>query len=487
MIVSLYTSRVVLQSLGVVDYGIYNVVGGVVAMFTILSSSLSAAISRFITFALGKEDLSYLKQIFATSLTIQLFLILIISILLETIGVWFLNNKMVIPDNRMDAAFVVFQFSIITFIINLFTTPFNASIIAHERMSAFAYISILDVLFKLFVAFIINYNPFDRLVFYGMLLMLMSLLTCVLYIVYCLSNFDECRTGPSLNNQTMKQMFGFAGWNFIGATSAILRDQGGNIIINLFYGPVVNAARGVAMQVNTAVSGFVTNFMTALNPQITKSYATGNYEYMMKLVFQGARLSYYILLILSLPILVSTPYILDLWLVDVPTHAVSFVRLVLLFTMSESLAYTLVTAMLATGNIRNYQLVVGGCQMLNLPFSYILLKNGFPPETIMVVAIIISVVSEFARLYMLKGLIHLSVKEFLKDVYLNVIIVTVFAAVLPFILSLYMDVNFTSFFILSIISVFSTILSVLFIGCNKDERVLVKNYITKALNKINNR
>ena len=220
MIVSLYTSRVVLQSLGVVDYGIYNVVGGVVAMFTILSSSLSAAISRFITFALGKEDLSYLKQIFATSLTIQLFLILIISILLETIGVWFLNNKMVIPDNRMDAAFVVFQFSIITFIINLFTTPFNASIIAHERMSAFAYISILDVLFKLFVAFIINYNPFDRLVFYGMLLMLMSLLTCVLYIVYCLSNFDECRTGPSLNNQTMKQMFGFAGWNFIGATSA---------------------------------------------------------------------------------------------------------------------------------------------------------------------------------------------------------------------------------------------------------------------------
>ena len=202
------------------------------------------------------------------------------------------------------------------------------------------------------------------------------------------------------------------------------------------------------MQVNTAVSGFVTNFMTALNPQITKSYATGNYEYMMKLVFQGARLSYYILLILSLPILVSTPYILDLWLVDVPTHAVSFVRLVLLFTMSESLAYTLVTAMLATGNIRNYQLVVGGCQMLNLPFSYILLKNGFPPETIMVVAIIISVVSEFARLYMLKGLIHLSVKEFLKDVYLNVIIVTVFAAVLPFILSLYMDVNFTSFFIL---------------------------------------
>ena len=487
MIVSLYTSRVVLESLGIEDYGIYNVVGGVVAMFTLLSNSLSSSISRFITFALGKNDLSNLKKVFATSLTIQIILILVIFILLETVGVWFLNNKMVIPDNRIDAAFMVFQFSIITFVISLFTTPFHALIIAHERMSAFAYITILDVFFKLFVAYIINYNPIDRLVFYGLILMVMSLLTCMLYIIYCYRNFIECRTGPIFDKQTMRKMFGFAGWNFIGASSAVLRDQGGNILINLFYGPVVNAARGVAIQVNTAVSGFVTNFMIALNPQITKSYAMGDYEYMMKLVFQGARLSYYILLILSLPILVSTPYILNLWLVEVPDHTINFVRLVLIFTMSESLANTLITAMLATGNIRNYQLVVGGCQMMNLPISYILLRNEFPPETIMIVAIIISIVCEFTRLYMLKGLIHLSVKSFLKDVYFNVIVVSVLAAIVPIVLNHYIHINFFSFLIITIVSVISAVVSILLIGCNRDERILVKSYITIAKNKINKR
>lgn len=488
MLVTLYTSRVVLRELGVDDYGIYNVVGGVVAMFNVISGALSSAISRFITFELGKGNLDKLKKVFSSAITIQIFIALVIFILAESVGLWFINNKLVIPVERLDAAHWVFQFSIMTFAVNLISLPYNATIIAHERMSAFAYISIIEVISKLGIAFCLGFAPFDRLVFYALLLMIVAVVIRMIYAYYCRTHFDECASYRFiLDRSLLKEMFGFAGWNFIGTSSAVLRDQGGNILLNMFYGPEVNAARGLAMQVSHAVQGFVTNFMTALNPQITKSYASGQHDYMMTLIFQGARLSYYILLLLSLPIIFNTSYLLSIWLETVPAHTVIFVQLVLVFAMSESLATPLVTAMLATGKIRNYQLLVGGLQLMNLPVSYFLLRAGYPPQIIFIVAICISVACEMARLYMLRKMIKLPVKDFFTKVYLNVMAVTLVASVLPYLFVTNMETSFVNFIASCMVCVISTMTSIYLIGCNKDDRKLVHSFLSNIVQKLKRR
>lgn len=473
MAVSLYTSRVVLNALGVEDFGIYNVVGGIVAMFTVLSGSLSAAISRFITYELGKGNQDNLNKIFSSAVTIQLGLAGIIILLAETIGLWFLNVKMNIPEIRMGAANWVFQFSILTFAINLISVPYNASIIAHEKMSAFAYISILEAIGKLTIAFLIVISPMDKLIFYAILMCLVAIIIRFAYGNYCKRHFSECTYHFIWDKQLLKQMFGFAGWNFIGAASAVLRDQGGNVVINLFCGPSVNAARGIAFQVNNAVNQFVTNFMTALNPQITKSYASGEKEYMMTLIFQGARLSFYMLLLLSLPILTNTHYILELWLKTVPEHTVYFVQLVLIFALSESIAQPLITAMLATGRIRNYQIIVGGLQMMNLPISYLLLRLGFFPEIVIITAIGISQCCLAARLILLKGMIGISIRKYLQKVYFNIIAVSIAAVILPLISTNYIEESFINFIFISLIAVICTITSIYFIGCNHQERQFI--------------
>ena len=329
MFVSLYTSRVVLRALGIMDYGVYNAVGSTVAMFSVLSGSLSSAISRFITFELGRGNIAKLKRVFSTAIIVQLILALVIVLVAETIGLWFLNHKMVIPPERLLAARWVYQFSIITFVVGLISVPYNAAIIAHEKMATFAYIGIFEALAKLGVAFAISTAQCDRLILYGLLLMGIAVTVRFIYGVYCKRRFEECTYRFVYDKGLLKEMTSFAGWNFIGASSAVLRDQGGNIILNIFGGAAVNAARGFAIQISTAIQSFVQNFMTALNPQITKSYANGNHEYMMSLIFRGARFSYYILLLLSLPVIINADYILRLWLVDVPDHTTAFVQLVL--------------------------------------------------------------------------------------------------------------------------------------------------------------
>lgn len=484
MAVSLYTSRVVLNALGVEDFGIYNVVGGVVAMFSVLSGSLSAAISRFITYELGKGNQENLNKIFSSAVTIQLGLAGIIILLAETIGIWFLNVKMNIPEVRMEAANWVFQFSILTFAINLISVPYNASIIAHEKMSAFAYISILEAVGKLFIAYLITIAPMDKLIFYAILMCAVALIVRFTYGNYCKRHFCECTYHFIWDKQLLKSMFSFAGWNFIGASSAVLRDQGGNVVINLFCGPAVNAARGIAFQVNNAVNQFVGNFMTALNPQITKSYASGDRGYMMTLIFQGARLSFYMLLLLSLPILVNTHYILALWLKIVPEHAVLFVQLILIFALSESISQPLITAMLATGKIRNYQIIVGGLQMMNLPLSYILLRLGYFPEVVIVIAICISQCCLTARLILLRGMIGLSITKYVRNVYLNIIIVSIIAVILPLISAYYIKESFINFIFISLIAVICTLSSIYFIGCNNQEREFIHQKLGTIKSKI---
>lgn len=484
MLIGLYTSRVVLNALGVEDYGIYNVVGGVVSMFTLLSGSLSASISRFITFELGKGNREDLNHVFCASVNVQVSLIIIITILLESIGLWFLNNKLVIPADRLNAANWVFQLSVATFAVNLWSVPYNATIIAHEKMSVFALIGLFESCAKLLIAFAILKNPIDRLVFYSILIFLVGLIQRSIYTYYCKTHFEECKYKFFWDTNKIKEIFGFTGWNFIGASAAVLNNQGGNILLNLFCGPAVNAARGVAMSINHSVSGFVHNFMTALNPQITKSYASGNRDYMFNLIFRGARFSYYILLILVLPILFSTHYILELWLGIVPEHADTFAQLVLLLSLTDSLAYPLVTAMLATGKIKTYQIVVGGLQLFNLPLCYISLYIGFPPESVFVISIIVAILSEMARVIMLKNMIGLSVRKFIEKVFVNVLLVSFLAAIIPFLFKCFLDrESFVFFCEITALSILCSIFSVLFIGCNKSERNMIFEYGTKWLNK----
>lgn len=296
MVVSLYTSRVILNALGVEDFGIYNVVGGVVAMFTVISGSLSAAISRFITYELGKGDQSKLNRIFSASVTIQLLLSLIIVVLIESVGVWFLNAKMTIPEDRMTAANWVLQFSIITFVINLISVPYNAAIIAHEKMSAFAYISILEALCKLAIAFLIMCSPIDKLIYYAVLMCIVAVIVRLTYGHYCKKHFSECTYHFLWDKELLSKMFSFAGWQFFGTGSYMLMTQGVNILLNFFFGPVVNAARGIAVQVDGIIQQFVNNFTTAINPQITKSYAGDNKAYMFLLIYTGAKYSYFLVL-----------------------------------------------------------------------------------------------------------------------------------------------------------------------------------------------
>lgn len=473
MAVTLYTSRVVLATLGVEDFGIYNVIGGIVAMFSVISGSLSSAISRFITYELGKGNIERLKIIFSSSVVIQVCLALLICILAEIGGVWFLNSKMNIPIARMEAANWVLQCSILTFMINLISVPYNAAIIAHERMKAFAYVSILEAILKLAIVFMLCVSSSDKLKTYAILLVVVAIIIRLIYGYYCKKYFKECEFHFIYDKSVLKEIGGFAGWNFIGSASSILRDQGGNIVINLFCGPAVNAARGVATQAQNAVYGFITNFMTALNPQITKNYAIGNREYLMFLLHQGSRFSFYLLLLLSLPILLNTHYILTLWLTTVPEHTVNFVRLVLIFSLSESISQPLITVQNATGRIRNYQIVVGGLQMLNLPVSYLLLRYGYAPESVLIVAILISQCCLMARLYMLRFSIGLSARKFIKDVYLNDLCVSIIAGIFPILTLSMADKSFIMFLAHCALTVICTLLSVLFIGCNKKERDMI--------------
>lgn len=485
MIISLYTSRVVLNALGVEDYGIYNVVGGVVGMFSILSGSLTAATSRFITFQLGRNDINRLRNVFGTSIYVQFALIIAITVLIETIGLWFLNYKMVIPSNRILAANVVFQISTISFVIGLWSIPYNAAIIAHEKMYAFAYISLLDGFNRLLIAFLLLCSPIDKLIYFSILCCANSVLLRVIYASYCKRHFDECRGKLSLDKSMLKEIFSFAGWNFIGSSAAVLRDQGVNLLLNVFFGPAVNASRGIANSVNAAVLGFASNFMTAVNPQITKSYSAGDYDYLFKLIFQSAKYSYFILLILILPVIFTTPALLDLWLGQIPENTVTFTRLVLIFTLNECLSGPLVTAMLATGNIRNYQIIVGGCQMLNVPICYILLKFGGSANVVYIVGIGISVMAGFLRIIMLRNMIGLSIRNYLYFVYLKVFKVTAFASILPVLFSCFLaDSSLISQIGLILLSVLSTAVSVFYMGCSNQERNLVVSYIKKYIAKI---
>lgn len=482
--ISIYTSRVVLNALGIDDYGIYNVVGGFVGLFSVVNASLVSSIVRFITTEQGIGNIKSENIIFCTSINVEIIVAIIVLLLAETIGLWFVNEKMVIPSDKLFAANVVYQLSLVAFVIGLVSIPYNASIVAHEKMSAFAYISIVEAIWRLFVAYVICIVQHDRLIIYALLLSIVAVLIQVVYVLYCNKNFPECKYKILFDKSILGRMIKFAGWETIGSSACVIRDQGLNILLNLFFGPVVNAARGVSMQVYTAIINFVNNFCMALNPQIFKAYAQGSNDYLMKLVFNGARFAYYLMFLLSLPILINTQYILELWLKSVPEHTVSFIRLILITGLIGTLSETLVTTQNATGKNKWYQIIIGGTNLFTIPIAYFCLWLGGASEVVFVVTICIEIVRLFLRLPILKRMIDIDIQRFLKEVILIPLIISVESSIIPLFVAHYIDIGFFNFVLVSLLCVICVIAFVFIHGLNKQERIFVVSETRKAIKKM---
>ena len=479
MFIGFFTARITLNALGVDDFGINDVVGGLVSMFALLSNSLCASSSRFITIALGREDIEEQKSTFATTVNIHIILAIVVILAVETIGVWFLNNKLNIAPDRMVAAHWVLQCSVVSFVLGLLSVPYNSSIIAHERMSAFAYLTIFDAVCKLVVVASIYYYGGDKLILFSILSLIPQIIRQGIYIWYCKRNFEECVYELKWDKKLFREMFSFSGWNFIGSTAGLMRDQGVNMVINIFTSPAVNAARAIAMRLNSLIGQFTGNFMVSLNPQITKYYAVGDLTHMHKLIYYGTRFSYYLFMFISIPVIFEIESILTVWLGEVPAHTVLFTRLVLVLSLIDIFSQTLITAQNATGNIRNYQLVVGGLYLLNLPFSYLMLKIGLIPEITLVVAIVIAIACMIARLCFLRNSIKLPVFDYVMKVVFNGLLVTVLSLILPAVCYFNITIPVWRFFAVCITSVLSSSVAIYFVGCNKMERSVLRSYMLR--------
>ena len=480
--VSLFTSRVILNTLGVEDFGTYNVVGGVVTFFSAFSGMFSGAISRFLTYELGKNSSAErLNRVFSTSVSIQILLALICILVAEILGLWFLNYKLVIPDGRMIAANWVLQCSIITFAINLISVPYNAAIIAHERMSAFAYISVFEVVMKLAIVYTLYISPFDKLISYAILLMFLSALVRFIYGNYCRRHFEECHYTFLYDKRLVREMSGFAGWNFLGSGTYMLNTQGINMLINMFFGVSLNAARGIANQVDQAIMQFVTNFLTALKPQITKNIAAGNTTYVISLICQGAKFGYFLMLFFMLPILLETPQILTYWLKTIPEYSIPFVRLAIVSSMIDQLGTTLSTAVIATGKVKEYYIVIGLVGLLVFPLTYVAFRSGFPPTSAYISFIIIYAFLLYLKLHQSNKLIKFPTRHYFNKVIGRIVPVTIIAFIFPGILVILLPPTFSRLILVTLVSTISCILSIYLWGMDKDERLFIKRIIKNKL------
>ena len=432
MAIGLYTSRAVLQVLGVEDFGIYNVVGGFVSMFSLLSGSLNVASQRFLAFELGKEQ-SDIQKIFSSTITIHIFLSISMFLLLEVFGIWFLNYKINIPIDRMNAANWVFHCSVLTFCINIISVPYSAAIVAYEKMSAFAYMSIFEALAKLAAVFALLKIKNDSLIIYAIFLMLIAVASRLAYGIYCHIHFKECRYKFIIDRDLLKSLLSFSGWNFIGTSAGVLNTQGINILINLFFGVVLNAARGIATQVENVLNTFVSNFMMALNPQIMKAFASQNFDYLNKMIITGTKIAFFLFGIISLPIFVNTEFVLRVWLKNVPDYSVLFVRLGFIFTLSQNLSQCLYTAMLATGRIKKYQIIVGSLSIMAFPCTWIFFKAGLNVAWGYGAMIIFSIICLAARLILLQDMISgFRARTYVKKALLPILSTTVPMAFIAF-------------------------------------------------------
>lgn len=486
MAVSLYTSRVVLASLGVEDYGIYNVVGGVIGMFGFLNGSMLTSTQRFLNFALGKGDKSLVSRVFSTAFYVHFAIALVVFLLCETVGLWFLNCKMVIPDERLFAANVVFQVSMVGVFTGVIGVVYNACLVAHEKMSFYAYVSIFDTLAKLLVAYLISIAPFDRLIFYGSLNMLTSAVSFFIYYTCCRRLFDETKLRRVKDWGLLRRMLSFSGWNLFGSFAWMLRDQGVNMVINMFTGPVVNAARAVALQVSNAVQGFVSNFTLALSPQITKNYAAGHIAEMESLAYRCSKFGFLLLFFIAYPLLLNLDFVLGLWLKEVPDYTPIFITLILVEAFVNTLFnMPFLTSLQATGNIRNYQVAVSSIMLLIVPMSYVLLRLGFDVTAVFWTMIGISIASGLARYWFCTKQLAFRWSDLFGKTLLPVCGFMVVAMPLPLVLKVlcFPIADWLAFFALCGASVLCSVVGMLTVGLTKHERVIIIGGIKNKLHR----
>lgn len=470
MIVSLYTSRVVLAALGIEDFGIYGVVGGIVSMFLFLNNALSTSTSRYITTALGTNNMNLLERYFSASLGVHLSLGLLIFIVSELVGVYLIYNDLVMPESRHEAAQIVLHFSILCAVLSIIMVPFNALIIANEKMEVYAYLTISDTFVKLGVAWLVQAIPNSRLEYYGFLLFLSSVFNSLLIFFYCRRTFSYTKLKLSFDKDIYKSLGTFTTWSLIGNLAFVGYTQGLNLLLNMFFGPVVNAARSISLQVENSMRTFSTNFQTAINPRILKSYAAKDLEYMHTMVFASARYSCYLLIFPALPIVLETDTILTIWLKEVPEYTAAFVRIMLLVAVMETMSNSIMMSVVATGRIKRYHMYVGGLLLCIVPISYIILKLGGSPLSVFIVYATVEMLACMLRLVLVAPMIELSIRQFVKNVVANCIMVTFLSVVIPFILHNFIEHDIGRLLIVGFVSVITSLFSMYFVGLSATEK-----------------
>lgn len=484
LFISLYTSRIILEVLGVEDYGIYNAVGGVIGMLSFLNTSMASTYQRYFNYEMGIKNENGIVDLFKSSLTVQLFYAIVIVLIAETLGLWFLENRLVILPERMYAAHWIFQISIISFALTVFQSPFNALIISYEKMSIFAYISIIDSVLKLLIVFALPLFAGDKLIVYGIFMLCIVLVNSIIYLIVCKVNLPVCQLAFSWKYGDFKSLFGFGVWGMLGSLAYSLKSQGLNIILNMFFGPIVNAARAIAYQVLNAVELFIHSFQTSFRPQLIKSYAEGDYQYMYKLYYFATKLSFYMIWCLALPIIIETPVILQLWLGNnVPEYTDMFTKLILLTALVSAYANPTSAIAYATGNIKQFNIWVSGLNLMIVPIAYFFLKLGYGPSSAMIVSLVLTIVVQIVRLFVLTRLLSFSIQNYVKCVVLPTISVMFLSALISFAFSSLLYSNILSLLLSCSFSILVVLIFVWLLGLNIEEKRIIISKVNGFIRK----
>jgi len=479
MLVSLYTSRVVLSILGVEDYGIYNVVSGFVIALGFLNSAMTASTQRFLSYEVGVGGKTNLREIFVMSFNIHIIISLVFLFLSQTLGYWFVSYYLNFPASKLDSVYLVYQFAVLTFIIEIISIPYNAIIIANERMKFYAWVSIADVILKLLLVYALEYTSFEKLSMYSFLMLISTFIVKLIYFFYCNIHFKEAKLFVFWSKNIFIKIISFTLWNLWGSISGVLQGQGINILLNVFFGPSINAARGISYQIKAAVTKLVSNFQVAMNPQIVKSYAMNEIQYMHNMIFQGAKISFFLAMIITLPILIETDSILKLWLEVVPEYTNIFTQLIIINILIDSLSGPLMTAAQASGKIKFYQTIIGGIMILTLPFAYLLLKLKEEPEMVFYAGIFIAIITLVLRIIIVSKLIGLSIKGFIYRVILRVLPILIITFSLSSLIKLIMIESVLRLLLTSAISMIFTFIFIYIIGLNNNERSFLRKTVNK--------
>ena len=480
IIVGLYASRVLLEKLGFEDYGIYYVVGGVIILFSFLSAALNSATQRFLSVELGRNNTERLSKVFGTSIYIYILLAVMVFVLAETVGLWFLNSQMNFPERRMKAVNWVYQITIITFILNTLRTPYNAGIISYERMSFYALTSIFEAVTKLLIIYLIDKSHIDKLIFYAILVMAVSFVLLIWSVLYCHKYFPYFRFIKNADKSCFKEMFSFSGWSLFGSFASVGASQGTNILLNIFCGVLINAGMGIANQVTNVVNQFVSNFQVAFQPQIVKGYSNNEIENVKKMVYLTSRMSFYLLFVISIPFFINADYILKLWLNDVPDYASAFTSYMLLSLLMETVSAPLYITVQATGKIKSYQIIVSILLLSNLAIGYILLKSGLNPISVVIVRCVITLVLLIYRVIVASKILNFNVFNYVKVVIIKLVIVSVTAYLFSY--NLPKMIIIPQFIYIACTSI-TTLLIIFLIGLSRSEKNILYNMIRSKIKK----